>query len=281
MPFDATGAYLDLLKRSLAHRLEPPSGEAPFSAAELTRARSTLKRVRSHFQGRAAEGTAQALLQDFGVVDVARFLRINSPQGQTTLLGDEALDHLRACANQVILLEIPGDFMECGVWRGGACIWMRALQLALGAPRRRVWVADSFQGLPQPDPDRHLLDAIVHEFLRETGSFGVSIDEVRDNFRRYNLLDEGVRFLPGWFHETLPGFDGQLALLRLDGDYYESTLTALDCLYDKVSLGGYIVIDDYHPVVGAYAAVNEFRQRRHIQDPLTRVTHQLHFWRKL
>ena len=288
-PFDPSQAYLKLLKAALSHALYQPASEATFSGDELKRADQVLTRVRRRFAKEVQEIKAGArpvtpallaLLTEFAGQDVARFLRINAPQAHT-LLTPDALDNIHACARQVIFFDIPGDFMECGVWRGGACILMRGLQLALGAGHRQVWVADSFQGLPSPDPQKHLLDAVIHEYLKDTGNFCVDLDQVRDNFSRYDLLDEGVRFLPGWFHDTLPGFEGQLALLRLDGDWYESTLTALECLYDKVSLGGYIIIDDYHPVVGAYAAVNEFRARRQITDPLTQVNHQLHFWRKL
>jgi hypothetical protein len=139
-------------------------------------------------------------------------------------------------------------------------------------------VVDSFQGLPKPE---RLVDAVLHAFLRESGSFAVSAGEVKANFERFGLLDEGVCFVPGWFADSLPAWQGQLALLRLDGDWYESTLTALECLYDKVSWGGFIIIDDYNPVIGAYAAVNDFRAARAIEDPIQRVNHQVHFWRKL
>ena len=294
LPFDAAAAYLNLLKKALRNRLLADPGDVGFTSTELKRADRAIARVRRRFaraigqleapqrEGRTPEQQAslQALLRDFGRQDVARFLRINSPQAHT-LLDEAALDHLQACAHQICMFDIPGDFMECGVWRGGACIFLRALQRAFGAGGRRVWVADSFQGLPAPDPDKNLLDAVLHEYLQDAGGFRVTLEEVRQNFARYDLLDDQVRFLPGWFHETLPSFQGQLALLRLDGDWYESTRVALESLYDWISEGGYIVIDDYHPVVGAYAAVNDFRRERGVTDPITSVNHQLHFWRKL
>ncbi|MBX3172027.1 MAG: class I SAM-dependent methyltransferase [Candidatus Eremiobacteraeota bacterium] len=290
MAFDLEQAYLDLVQTAIGGGLcNPP--DLPFSKQELLRARALTRRVRSIFApevralkknqlalSEPALTTLRGLLLDFQAEDVARLLRINSPVGHT-LLGQEALTSLRNCARQAIWLRVPGDFMECGTWRGGACILLRAIQNALGVgSRRRTWVADSFQGLPQPD---QLVDAVLHAYLKETGSFSVSLEEVRQNFARYGLLDEGVCFLPGWFADTLPSWQGQLALLRLDGDWYESTYTALEHLYDKVSWGGFIIIDDYNPVIGAYAAVNDFRAARSITDPLVQVDHQIHFWRKL
>lgn len=289
-PFDLPEAYLELLRAAVIRRSPQPSRP---TRAELSRAVAAQERVRQCFRAEIEQlragrlklsgpalATVRGLLLDFQACDVARFLRINTPD-TLTLLDEAALDNLLACARQALWLNIPGDFMECGTWRGGACILLRGLLHALGAPRRRVWLADSFAGLPQPDRAKHLLDAVLHEYLREAGGFAVELEEVRQNFRRFHLLDEGVGFLPGWFHETLPSFSGRLALLRLDGDWYESTLTALECLYDQVSPGGYVIIDDYHPVMGAYAAVNDFRARRGITDPLTAVNHQVHFWRKI
>lgn len=293
MAFDLEKSYLDLVQTAVGGGLSRPA-EVPFSREELSRARALTRRVRALFApemralkrnrldlSEAARTTLRGLLFDFTAEDVARLLRINSPAGQT-LLGQEALTSLRNCARQAIWLRVPGDFMECGSWRGGACILLRAIQNALGeGGRRRTWVADSFQGLPAPDRSTHLVDAVLHAYLSETGSFAVSLEEVRGNFERYGLLDDGVGFLPGWFADSLPGWQGQLAVLRLDGDWYESTYTALENLYDKVSWGGFVIIDDYHPVIGAYAAVNDFRAARNITDPMVQVDHQIHFWRKL
>ena len=291
MSFDLEESYLNLVQSGISGRFLAPAPETTFSPQELTRARGLIRKVRAEF---AAEARAlkrgklalpesdckllRGLLLENAVEDVARLIRINSPDAYS-LLTPEALANLRACARQAIWLRVPGDFMECGVWRGGACILLRAIQQALGAGgKRRTWVVDSFQGLPQPE---RLLDAVLHAYLRETGSFAVSLEEVRANFERFGLLDERVCFLPGWFADTLPGWEGQLALLRLDGDWYESTRTALENLYDKVSWGGFIIIDDYNPVLGAYEAVNDFRAARGITDPIRAVNHQVHFWRKL
>ena len=173
---------------------------------------------------------------------------------------------------------VQGDFLEAGVWRGGACIFLRALlDLEEGGPSRIVWVADSFEGLPPPDARRYPVDLgdghHAVEFLR------VGLDEVRLNFQRYGLLDPHVQFLKGWFKETLPGPVERLAILRLDGDMYESTIQTLDALYDRVSPGGFVIIDDYS-LIGARTATDDFRAARSISEPLTHIDWTGVFWRK-
>jgi hypothetical protein len=149
-----------------------------------------------------------------------------------TMLSQPRMTNLRKLAEQVLRDAVPGDFMETGVWRGGACIYMRAILRAYGVTDRRVIVADSFEGLPPPDPGKYPADAgnQLHTFR----DLAVSLGQVQSNFARYGLLDSQVVFLKGWFSHTLPSTPvEQLALLRLDGDMYESTMDALVNLYDK------------------------------------------------
>ena len=150
---------------------------------------------------------------------------------------------------------------------------------AHGISGRKVWVADSFQGLPQPKPEQFPQDAgDVHHTYE---NLKISQEFVRRNFERYGLLDEQVEFLPGWFQDTLPGAPVErIAVARLDGDMYESTIVALEALYDKVSPGGYIIIDDYNCVPGCQAAVDDFRKARGIREELRTVDWACSFWRK-
>jgi O-methyltransferase len=143
-----------------------------------------------------------------------------------------------------------------------------------------VWAADSFEGLPKPrsgvwkDDERGRL----WDFK---STLAVSQEQVRANFERYGLLDEQVQFLPGWFRDTLPTAPiERLALMRLDGDMYESTMDALQALYSKLSIGGYCVIDDYYSHSGARTAVNEFRQAKGIQEPIERIDWAGAFWQR-
>lgn len=179
-----------------------------------------------------------------------------------TMVGIDRLEQIERCVGDVIAREVPGDLMETGVWRGGASIFMRALLEVHGDGERRMWLADSFAGLPRPDADTYPSDSGDRHWERRV--LAVGMEEVKAAFARYGMLDDRVCFLPGWFRDTLPGAPvDRLAVLRLDGDMYESTMVALEALYDCVSPGGYVIIDDY-ALEGCREAVEDFRRR---QDP--------------
>jgi hypothetical protein len=196
------------------------------------------------------------------------------------------LENLESCILDVHTNRISGDMIEAGVWRGGVTIFMRAVLKAIEVSDRIVWVADSFEGLPEPDAERFPLEAKAHsgKVMKEVYEhFAVSLEEVQRNFRAYGLLDEQVRFLKGWFKDTLPSAPiNKLSILRLDGDYYESTRDGLTNLYDKVSVGGYVIIDDYGEESWTYCrkAVDEFRQKRGIEDPMRRVDSNCYYWQR-
>ena len=152
------------------------------------------------------------------------------PSMAHTMIGQLRLHNLRELAATAINQNIPGDFIETGVWRGGACIMMRAVLKAFGDTSRRVFVADSFEGLPKPNAELYPADTgdRHHQFPQ----LAVSLEDVQSNFAKYKLLDAQVVFLKGWFKDTLPGAPiAQLAILRLDGDMYESTMDALHALW--------------------------------------------------
>jgi O-methyltransferase len=156
---------------------------------------------------------------------------------------------------------------------------MRAVLAAHGVTDRTVWAADSFQGLPEPDPDRYPADAGDKHSTVEILS--VDIDTVRGNFERYGLLDNQVRFLKGWFAETLPTAPiVQLAVVRLDGDMYGSTWDAITVLYPKLSPGGFLIVDDYGNVMGCRQAIEDYRVRARISDPIQPIDWGGVYWRK-
>ena len=196
-----------------------------------------------------------------------------------TMIGMLRLDNLQACVVDVLRDGVPGDLVETGVWRGGASIFMRAVLHAYGITDRLVWVADSFQGLPKPDPERYPADA--DDELWKASALAVSVDEVKANFAAYHLLDEQVRFLVGWFKDTLPGAPiDRLAVLRLDGDLYESTMDALTALYPRLSVGGYVIVDDYGAMESCRKAVEDFRAEQQITDPIVAVDWTGVYWRR-
>jgi O-methyltransferase len=195
-----------------------------------------------------------------------------------TMIGRKRLDHLHWCLDRVLEDGIAGDLIETGVWRGGSTVFMRAHLAAHGVTDRCVWVADSFAGLPKPSVAE---DAGYDISAEKEPILAVSLERVQDLFRRYDLLDDQVRFLKGWFRDTLPTAPiDQLALLRLDGDLYESTMDALSALYDKVARGGFVVVDDYGALPPCRKAVEDFRASRAISAPLEIIDWTGAFWRK-
>jgi len=196
-----------------------------------------------------------------------------------TMVGRLRLDNVQQCVEQALAQQVPGDLIETGVWRGGVTILMRALLKVHDVRDRTVWVADSFQGLPPPRPDRYPSDRGID--LSHIKYLAVSREEVARNFERYGLLDAQVRFLEGWFRDTLPSAPiDRLAVLRLDGDLYESTHDALVHLYPKLSPGGFLIVDDYGHVPACRQAVHDYREAHGITEPIERVDYTGVYWQR-
>ncbi|HXF98340.1 MAG TPA: TylF/MycF/NovP-related O-methyltransferase [Gaiellaceae bacterium] len=245
---NAATLYLDLLKRSLCGMLTEDPAILPESGE------------------RVAFDPAR------------RWQRRDWPTSSLTMMGMSRLENLERCIVDVLREHVPGDLIETGVWRGGASIFMRGVLAAYGDTGRRVFVADSFQGLPKPDPETFPQDEGDRLWTRP--ELAVPMEEVKANFERYGLLDDQVQFLPGWFRDTLPSAPvNRLALLRLDGDLYESTIVALEALYPKLSSGGYVIVDDY-ALETCRAAVDDYRERHSITEELGSVDWTGVYWRK-
>ena len=198
------------------------------------------------------------------------------PEVGETMTGRSRMRNIRDCVESVLADDVPGDLIETGVWRGGACIYMRGILAAHGVENREVWVADSFAGLPEP---HHPADAGMN--LHTVDELAVSLDEVRTNFARYRLLDERVKFVKGWFRDTLPALrNREWAVVRLDGDMYESTMDSLTNLYAGLSPGGYLIVDDYFTISQCRKAVEDFRAAQHISNPVEPIDDQGVYWRK-
>jgi hypothetical protein len=206
------------------------------------------------------------------------------PADAETMIGLKRLENIQTCVTDVIEKGVPGDLIETGVWRGGACIFMRAVLQAYGETGRTVWVADSFEGVPKPAPDKYPADAPEErkEAFYKFSQLAVSEQQVRDNFTRYGLLDSQVRFLKGWFRDTLPTIPAtqKFSVIRLDGDLYESTWDALTNLYPRLSLGGYCLIDDFGGIPACRKAVEDFRVREGVHEPIQPVDQTGVFWQK-
>jgi len=256
--------YLDLLERAVTHTLYfPPDKRKP------------PEYVRESF---AKEFEKQGLeLGDLNDVE-RRAEGRDWPVYAQTMVGLERIRNVRECTERVLADGVPGDLIEAGVWRGGTAIMMRGVLKAHRVADRTIWAADSFQGLPKPDPERFPADAQDRGF--EAEELKISVDEVRNNFHRYGLYDDQVRFLEGWFRDTLPTVaDRRWALIRLDGDLYESTMDGLVNLYPQLSPGGFLIIDDYG-WENCRKAVEDFRREHGITEPIERIDWVGAFWRK-
>lgn len=259
---------------------EPEPGGAPDDTTEARLARSVeryLDLVEAAVTGRLSPdvGLERHRWGGYDLWSIER-LADTDVAALYSLIGAIRMRNVRDLAERVLADGVPGDLMECGVWRGGAAIMMRAVLEAHGCRDRTVWLADSFRGLPVADTERYPIDA---GWAAYPGATAVPLAEVAGNFRRFGLLDESVRFVEGWFEESLPtAAVGRLALLRLDADLYASTSAALEHLYDRVSPGGFVIIDDY-AIPSCAGAVDDFRSARGIDAPLHHVDWNAVWWR--
>jgi hypothetical protein len=200
------------------------------------------------------------------------------PEYAHTMIGLKRMDNIQQCIENVIRDNIPGDVIETGIWRGGAVIFMCSVLKAYNVTDRTVWAADSFEGIPVADKQKYPADKGNLSHVRKVTA--VSRDEVKENFQRYGLLDERIRFLPGWFKDTLPEAPiEKLALIRLDGDLYQSTMEALQNLYPKLSKGGYVIVDDYS-WAPCRQAVDDYRSKADITDTIKQIDKQSAYWRR-
>lgn len=201
------------------------------------------------------------------------------PRDAETMIGMKRLENVRDCVIEVLNRGVPGDLLEAGVWRGGTTILMRAILKARADVTRSVWVADSFQGLPKPNASRHPADA--RDIHWQFAELVIPLEAVKANFAKYGLLDDQVRFLVGWFKDTLPAAPiERLSVLRLDGDMYESTMDTLVALYPRLSPGGYVIIDDYGAIPGCRAAVEDYRARNGVQEAIQPIDWSGVFWQR-
>ncbi len=208
-----------------------------------------------------------------------REIGLDWPSKAHSMVGLTRLANLRDLTQRVIDENIPGDLIETGVWRGGCCILMRGVLAANDDRSRKVFAADSFEGLPPANVDAYPADAKLG-FLAGIEELAVPLDEVKRNFAAYGLLDEQVVFVKGLFSQTLRSLPTkQLALLRLDGDLYESTMDALEALYPKLSPGGFVIADDYF-LPACRQAVHDYLERIGETATMERIDWSAVWWRK-
>lgn len=239
-----TEMYLELLKRMVLNTIYKDDNMGPFAALKY----SEEQRHQGH----------------------------SWPSKAHTMIGRLRLDNIHDALDYARTHNIPGDFIETGVWRGGASIFVRGYY-KVHNEARTAWLADSFEGLPPPSAQYPVDNNSAFHAFEE---LKVSLEEVQDNFKAYGLLDDGVQFLKGWFKDTLHKAPiEKLSVLRLDGDMYESTIQTLDALYDKVSPGGWVIVDDYW-IHNCKAAVDDFRAAHGIDCGIASIDWTGIYWIK-
>jgi O-methyltransferase len=242
-------AYLDLLKLCLCDL----AGTTTISVGSMPGGR-----------------TASRVLRDDDLK--IRAVGLDWPLQGLTMTGLQRLDDLQSCVESVVREGVEGDVIEAGAWRGGSSILMRATLDTLDDSERTVWVADSFKGFPAEAGEQ--IELSTYDFL------AVPLEQVKANFARFGL-DDGVRFVPGFFEDTLPSLaDGRWAIVRLDGDTYEATMTTLEWLYPGLVPGGYLILDDYGALEECSRAVDDFRERHGITDAIERIDWTGARWRR-
>ncbi|MEO8529633.1 MAG: TylF/MycF/NovP-related O-methyltransferase [Deltaproteobacteria bacterium] len=246
-------AYLELMKQALTGSLYDQSR---WKIVDKQPGKPTLKSLYKAMTGAPAAPAMLTINPNAYTPDEVHDGKIWTMFG-LTMIGHKRLDNVQWCIEQVLSQNIPGDLVETGVWKGGCVIFMRAVLKAHGIADRQVWAADSFEGLPVP------VDAEDGTDLSKVEELKVSLEQVQDHFRRFDLLDDQVRFLKGWFADTLPTAPiEKIAVLRLDGDLYSSTMDALRSLYHKVSRGGFVIVDDYYSWESCRRAVHDFAKSK-------------------
>jgi hypothetical protein len=246
---DPRSRYLDLLEKSL---LDAIYGERPLEM----RLRAVIARLRHPY--------------------LTRHGAVTWPARTHTMIGATRLRHLRHLVERTIVEGIAGDYIETGVWRGGACILMKGVLTAYAISDRRVYCADTFAGLPRPDSN---VSADKRDRLHAFRELAVSEDMVRRNFAAYDLLDDRVVFPKGPFADTLPQLSNhRFALIRLEGDMYGSTMSALSNLYDRLSPSGFVIIDDYGALRSCAKAVHDFLDQRCLRVKIQPIDESCVWW---
>jgi hypothetical protein len=270
--------YLDLMKQVLSASIYE---ESAWKAKEPNGAHSRfltspVSSARGYFMDAVIRALRKRaiLLVDMHAYDAsAREQGKDWPLFAYTMVGHLRLQNVQFCVQDALRNGIPGDLIETGAWRGGTTIFMRAILKAHGVTDRKVWVADSFEGLPAPKDAKDGWDLSGVDFLK------VSLEKVKSNFDRFGLLDDQVEFLKGWFCDTLPTAPiEKLAVLRLDGDLYSSTMDALQNLYHRVSEGGYVIVDDYYSWPACREAVTDFLRANSLKPEIRAIDRGGAFW---
>lgn len=207
----------------------------------------------------------------------ARIARLVRPYTLTT---PERIFALCAAVRYLIRAGVPGDIVECGVWRGGSMMAAAYTLHDMGNPDRRLVLFDTFEGMSPPDQrdvtytDESAADRLARSSRSDPRSVWAyaPLDDVRANMASTGYPAEQIVYVPGKVEETIPAAaPGQIALLRLDTDWYVSTRHELEHLFPRIAPGGVLIVDDYGHWRGARQALDEYLAAQGVQLLLNRI----------
>ena len=210
-------------------------------------------------------------------IDYQRMEGLDWPTDALTMIGMKRMNNLHEMLDYVRINDIEGDLIETGVWKGGATIFMK-LYCDIYEMNKKIFVCDSFEGLPKPSGKFPQDNGDIHYIHKE---LSISLETVKNNFESMRCLDENVIFIKGFFCDTLPNNKDieKISLLRMDGDMYESTHDVFYSCYHKLSNKGVCIIDDYC-LNGAKTCNHDFRASQNINDEIKIIDRCGVYWIK-
>lgn len=215
-------------------------------------------------------------VQCFDRLTRSEFLRLYRVAVPYSMCSYPRLRGIYEAVNRAVRQGIPGEIVECGCARGGSAALAGLTLLARRDEARRLWLFDTFEGLPPPT----LEDPEFAEAIGLVGQCRGDLEEVQDLFEELSLLDR-TTFVKGLFEKTVhTARTGPIAFLHLDGDWFSSVKVCLEAFYDRIAPGGTIQIDDYGHWKGARKAVDEFLTMRNLRPKLRYLDYTGRQWTK-
>lgn len=212
-------------------------------------------------------GFGYKIIKDNFNEEYAEFLDLYEFCKPYTMTSVERMYALYKGVEYVVKNNIPGDFVECGVWKGGSSMLIAKTLQKFGITDRNIWMYDTYEGMVEPgEEDKDTTGEKAHDTwtkLKKEDKSGwcvSSIEEVKNNLKTTNYPNQLLHFVQGMVEDTIPNVmpKGNLALLRLDTDWYESTKHELEHMYPLLVSKGIFIIDDYGHWVGAKKALDEY-----------------------
>lgn len=231
---------------------------------------------------KAKLGFGQSYIEDAPPKDLEKeksFLTIYEKCKPFTMTSAERMFSLHKAVEYVVGNGIEGDFVECGVWKGGSAMMM-AHSLLLNNDQRDIFLYDTFEGMSEPnEQDRDLYGNSADALLKESDKFSdrsvwcySTLEDVQKNIYSTNYSKEKIHFIKGKVEQTIPDvIPHKIALLRLDTDWFDSTYHELIHLYPLLSNKGILIIDDYGHWEGARKAVDQYFKERNILPLMHRI----------